>query len=841
MEGMGWFRHGGWRAIGRDGGLRLAVGAMTEYYLPGWGTADSLLITSPITLMSNLWASFAMVPFFAMRIHAATTIQFSSPSYEVTEGGAVMIRVTATPPPAEMVVFYVTPAGGTGSPIEFSIPDTGFRWGMLPGKSFFEFGIYPPDDSVAESDETLKFKLSIALGDAVLGGQQEAELTVHDAGRKVGFTQVAPAIEGGFLVIQGTRVGNVSQPLRVEFATGAAGSAVPGIDFAPRTNHLDFLAGERQKSFNVLSLPRDGAVESAKTVELRFTGVSDATTLVTTQLMAVVHDRELPTSADVSFRPEFDRAGATGVAPDGGIITVATTRVGSTEVRRLVRLNRDGSIDPGFVSSIPANAQINRLRVLSNGFILVAGTFPGQVTRLFANGRIDPSYKPDAATLVEVGGSGAVRATFLESGAVLFGPTSAAGLRRLLPDGTRDNDFNQKSSAALGAVASGQWIWRVVEQPDGRLLISTLPGGNSPNHWWRLMADGTRDESFQMAGTGGEILPLASGSLIWSWNTPVTDPVFKFVRVDAGIQRLRADGTKDPGFDAGGLPLLGGLRAVAEIDSRVYVTIASSLGETETLVRLLPDGQIDPGFTEARFSGGGAGTRLESVLPHGDGLICSGDPVELQTFSVVNGSSRPNLARILTGSVPTRSYSMRVLSGPGGTNPVTEGSGDVVIQLTRAGDLNGVSNVRYATREGTAHEGVHYQRAAGTIAFAAYELTKTFSVPLLDNASFDGRPRFTTAIEAVSSASETVEPPLPVDIIENELGIEPDSLRLGEGGAASFIVTGLGTQSGHVVERSADLNEWTPIQTIPAGYGNRRLVESIDGGTGRAWFRVRRE
>jgi hypothetical protein len=63
-----------------------------------------------------------------------------------------------------------------------------------------------------------------------------------------------------------------------------------------------------------------------------------------------------------------------------------------------------------------------------------------------------------------------------------------------------------------------------------------------------------------------------------------------------------------------------------------------------------------------------------------------------------------------------------------------EGSGTVTITVNRAGGSFGTTKVDYATSNGTAIAGSDYTASSGTLTFANGETTKTFTVPILEDA-----------------------------------------------------------------------------------------------------------
>ncbi len=72
------------------------------------------------------------------------------------------------------------------------------------------------------------------------------------------------------------------------------------------------------------------------------------------------------------------------------------------------------------------------------------------------------------------------------------------------------------------------------------------------------------------------------------------------------------------------------------------------------------------------------------------------------------------------------------------TYSVDEKAGTMTITVLRTGGSTGAVGVAYATSNGTATSGTHYGAAQGTLAFAAGETSKTFTIGVTDNAVIDG-------------------------------------------------------------------------------------------------------
>ena len=69
---------------------------------------------------------------------------------------------------------------------------------------------------------------------------------------------------------------------------------------------------------------------------------------------------------------------------------------------------------------------------------------------------------------------------------------------------------------------------------------------------------------------------------------------------------------------------------------------------------------------------------------------------------------------------------------------VTEGAGSILITVTRAGSIADAATVHFETGDGTATQVKNYLSAIGTLSFAPQETTKTFTVPIVDNALPEG-------------------------------------------------------------------------------------------------------
>ncbi|MCX6926903.1 MAG: hypothetical protein NT154_27405, partial [Verrucomicrobia bacterium] len=231
-------------------------------------------------------------------------------------------------------------------------------------------------------------------------------------------------------------------------------------------------------------------------------------------------------SLDPSFTASInmtDACGGLGTAvpmpmalqPDGKIVIGGPFgEVNGVAVTNLVRLDPDGSIDPGFTTSFSAAYCTAAIALQPDGRMLTGGA--GGVTRLETNGVSDASFN--------AGPIGWVVAIVLQpDGKIVIGGgfqmvhgVPRVNLARLNPDGTLDETFVPPVSDWL---ANSQ-VNTLVLQPDGK-LVAGLWTTEAPGVA-RFNPDGSLDSSFHrgyctsFAFLGGilSMIRLANGQIL---------------------------------------------------------------------------------------------------------------------------------------------------------------------------------------------------------------------------------------------------------------------------------------------------------------------------------------
>jgi uncharacterized delta-60 repeat protein len=209
-------------------------------------------------------------------------------------------------------------------------------------------------------------------------------------------------------------------------------------------------------------------------------------------------------------------------------------------------------------------------------------------------------------------------------------------------------------------------------QPDGRIIVvgnQLAIDGIAMNGVVRLLADGSHDISFQ-TGTG------ASGSVqyVAAWpdgSLAIAGSFTAFNGLPRGrIARLHPDGALDEGFANGSGVNDGAVLAILPLPDGKLL-IAGTFTQYDgvpvgRIVRLMPDGQLDPTFQVS------ADAAIRTIAISEDGDIWIGG-----IFNTVNGVSMPRLARLQADGI----------LAPGFTSPLSSSDLVNVIRVWPDGSL----------------------------------------------------------------------------------------------------------------------------------------------------------
>ena len=342
---------------------------------------------------------------------------------------------------------------------------------------------------------------------------------------------------------------------------------------------------------------------------------------------------------------------AVAVQTDGKILAGGDfTTYKGVAVGRMVRVNSDASIDPGFNTGTGAIGRVSCIVVQGNGSIIVAGAFTsfngttrGRIARLTSTGVLDAAFATGA------GANGDINSIALQTdGKVVIGGTFTTydgvvrnRIARLNSDGSLDASFDPGTGA-------NQAVHAVLVQPDGAILVGgafTTMNGAARNRQVRLTNTGVIDATFNI-GTGcsstvnalawtaaGKILV---GGALSSYNG----------NASPRIVRIEQSGAFDPSFAVGSGPDQSVLSIAQRTDGRVIIggqMYAVNGTYRRSLARLATTGAHDLSFN----MGTGANHWVNTVSLQPDGRMFIGG-----LFTLFNGSSRKYMTRLLAnGSI----------------------------------------------------------------------------------------------------------------------------------------------------------------------------------------------
>lgn len=679
------------------------------------------------------------------------SLQFTLTEYRVPENrtnGLISVDRTGVATNAVTVEWVL--ADGTAIGSEDYVLTNGVLT-FAAGEIRKTFPVRVLDDALFEGDETVMLTLTNAGANAAIGQQATALLNVVDDECALEFTAADHRVDeyARVLTLGVQRVGGSVNPVSVDFRTVGV-TALPGVDFKhvegtlafagevfvplpdgsgvevlqPGVTNLSFqiriyddLEGEGHETFRVdLSGPR---VTGA-------TALPGATILgAVSNTVVTIADNELPGSVDYEFHPGQGADAlvrSVDVQSDGKVLIGGDFgKVNGIVVSRVARLHVDGYLDTFFNPPGGANNKVHAVAVRPDGRIFVGGEFTAiagvsrnRIARLNADGSIDDRF-------FNGGGAGGTVRCFSVSpdGSVLVGGDfgsvnggGGAGVARLLDDGRPDPAF--VPTAALGSVMA------VAALPDGKVIVGGSQGV------LQLNADGSPDGSFNAGAGNGPVHSIAvqaDGRIV------VVGAFTSFNGANLSrIARLQPDGTLDSSFDPGEGANATIYAVDVQANGRILIGGAFTTydgNDLNRVARLNPDGSVDSGFD----IGSGANNTVRTLVLQPDtAVVIGGD------FTLVNGLPRNHVARIhgddrfVLGRIEFTSllYS------------VAEDADQILLTVTRSGDLEQAVQADYQVTPGTASPDEDYRAHNGTLFFTAGQSEAQITVTILDDTIGEG-------------------------------------------------------------------------------------------------------
>lgn len=377
--------------------------------------------------------------------------------------------------------------------------------------------------------------------------------------------------------------------------------------------------------------------------------------------------------------------------------------VGSTPTSGLARLNADGSVDTSFTTA-PINGEVKAVAVQPDGKILIGGGFTAigasayhSLARLNANGSldtgfVDPNLNDNVWSIaIQPDGRVLVAGDFTAAGA-----SSRGHLARFTSSGALDGSFPDPQICSTRASS-------VALQSNGAIVVAgyfaqigNCSGSTYNFYLARFSPNGVLDTTFPASTPTAFITSMSVGpddSIYVNDAYPTSDS-----SSTRPVSKLSANGSLVAGY--------GDLDQDCCVDSFVLQPNGKVLigGTFQTLggqprhalARLNANGTLDSGFADLHFS-------LDSTHPNGYvyGLAAQadGNTIAIGNFTLANGQSRQNMARVVGGDA----VSSKLTGQASGSS--------VIMTWTRAGggpELAQAPTLRYSSN------GVNYS-AVGTM------------------------------------------------------------------------------------------------------------------------------
>ncbi|MGY3087210.1 putative delta-60 repeat protein [Hymenobacter sp. UYAg731] len=347
---------------------------------------------------------------------------------------------------------------------------------------------------------------------------------------------------------------------------------------------------------------------------------------------------------DTSFQPLIQLPGVISSIvrqADGKLLVGGGfSEINGQTVRRLARINPNGSLDATFTLSAPIPSAIMRLVLQPDGRLLVATQ--NSVQRYLTTGTLDNTFSaPSVANRI-------INHLLLQpDGRILVGGSSAntfgSSLLRLLADGSADASY-------VPALSTGRltYLQAMTLQPDGKLLIAgnyTPTNGAAYRTVFRLSSTGTQDASFAQTPIATfipnygvyELAVQADGKVVVGGQFTSVGGISR-----NSMARLNADGTHDTGFTP---PNVGGTvyKVVLQPNDRILVGGSfSGNGLPANLARLLPTGAADATYAATAVPN----STVRALLVQPDGTLMVGG-----NFTAISGQPALALARLTASNV----------------------------------------------------------------------------------------------------------------------------------------------------------------------------------------------
>lgn len=582
-----------------------------------------------------------------------------------------------------------------------------------PGEVLLSFEIPVIDNFEVNPDRTVDLLLSDIAppGSAALGNQPTATLTIVNDDSAISFGAANYTRNEGSLdgqaSIQIIRFGSVLGTATVDFTTTTNGTATLGVDYLAATNSVVFVPGETVK-FVAVPILNDQLSEGDETVTMQLTNAGGALLLAPSlATLTIVDDDFAP--GRISFAAPVFFAGENG---------------GSAAVT-LIRTNgRSGVVSAQFFTTgISATPNLDYT--------------PQSGSVVFGDGETNKTILIPLAddSVVEGPEVFNISITNFTGGATLLGLDT-------VPVTIVDNDVGITFASPVFLVGESG--------PSVSVTVLRINGSNGVATVNYTTTNVTASAGIDYIATGGT-LTFANGETIKSFTVPVLED--SIVEGDETIAVVLSS-------PSAGAVLLNGTANISILDNDTglgfgpasYVVNENGTNIMLTVVRTNAN-TIDPvtvtyGTTNGTATAGGDYVGTAGVLTFTNGEAFKFITVPILEDTQVEGDesftvalSNPTGGAQFTGPTVATISVVDNDAGLAFTSDeysILEGGVQQTITVIRSGITNSTVAVSFATSDGTATNNQDYIAASGLLVFTNGEVSKTFSIPVIDDTLEEG-------------------------------------------------------------------------------------------------------
>jgi len=337
--------------------------------------------------------------------------------------------------------------------------------------------------------------------------------------------------------------------------------------------------------------------------------------------------------------------------PDGKVIIVGSfTKYNNVTVNRIARILPDGSLDPAFLTGSGTALNITNVVILPDQKVLISGNFTSfngvaanRIARLFPDGSIDVDFS------IGSGFNNDINAMTLQPDKKIilggkftdYNSVMANRIIRLNEDGTIDEGFLTESGLSVDAV-------QVIKTDDaGNIMVGGsfkgLYNGTEVNRIFFLNSDGSLKVNFDPGSGPGSASVLAlANDTDGSWYIGGSFSVFDGQN-QGRLAKVNADGEHDTAYLASGIGFNNAVQKVISLPNQKTMVFGNFTKFNDTfasrIIRLLETGLSDDTFNPGQS---GANNVIKTAVLQSDGKIVLGG-----NFTKYNGIDYNRLVRIL--------------------------------------------------------------------------------------------------------------------------------------------------------------------------------------------------